>query len=139
MVLIRNTDFKYIEELFFRLALVTLSLDLMPQTQLVTWTILSCMSAFSTCSVSYFYRDYNYFTVTCVTVGLGVVAMNYYLLREEVMVRVSQVRKKITECRARIKYSVKKTSNNWWRVIYTLLLAKCDTKYIQTCQFSTSQ
>jgi hypothetical protein len=46
------------------------------------------------------------------TVGLGVVAMNYYLLREEVMVRVSQVRKKITECRARIKYSFKKASNN---------------------------
>jgi hypothetical protein len=44
-------------------------------------------------------------------VGLGVVAMNYYLLREEVMVRVSQARKKMAECRARIKYSLKKTSN----------------------------
>ena len=46
------------------------------------------------------------------TVGLGVVAMNYYLLREEVMVRSSQIRKKITECRAKIKYSLKTKSNN---------------------------
>ena len=45
-----------------------------------------------------------------VTVGLGVVAMNYYLLREEVMVRISQIRKKFTECRAKLKYSLKKTS-----------------------------
>merc|ERR1711915_212442 len=34
--------------------------------------------------------------------GLGVVAMNYLLLREEVMIRLSQVRKKMTECRARV-------------------------------------
>ena len=36
--------------------------------------------------------------------------MNYYLLKEEVMVRVSQIRKKMTECRAKIKYSLKQTS-----------------------------
>ena len=38
--------------------------------------------------------------------------MNYYLLREEVMVRISQIRKKMTECRAKIKYSLKQTSEN---------------------------
>ena len=101
---------KYLQELFFRLALVTLSPDLMPWTIMVTSTILSSMPAFSTCSVGYIDSDY------CLTVvftgGLGVVAMNYYLLREEVMARVSQVRKKITECRAKTKYSLKKTSNN---------------------------
>jgi len=42
--------------------------------------------------------------------GMGVVAMNYYLLREEVMVRISQVRKKITECSAKVKYSMQRTS-----------------------------
>jgi len=41
--------------------------------------------------------------------GLGVVSMNYYLLKEEVMVRMSQIRKKLTEFRAKIKFSLQKT------------------------------
>ena len=53
-------------QLFFRLALVTLSLDLMPPTIPVIRTIFSCMPAFSTCSVSNIVRDYYCFTVTYV-------------------------------------------------------------------------
>lgn len=35
--------------------------------------------------------------------------MNCYLLNEEVMVRMNQIRKKMTECRAKIKFSLRKT------------------------------
>merc|ERR1719300_2058146 len=41
--------------------------------------------------------------------GLGVVSMNYYLLKEEVMVRMNQVRKKLTEFRAKLRFSLRKT------------------------------
>ena len=45
------------------------------------------------------YIDYFYLLF-----GMGVVAMNYYLLKEEVMLRVNQVRKKIREVTAKIGY-----------------------------------
>ena len=47
---------------------------------------------------------------TCfiILVGLGVVSMNCYLLREEVIMRMNQVRKKMTELRAKIKFSIRK-------------------------------
>ena len=41
------------------------------------------------------YIDYFYLLF-----GMGVVAMNYYLLKEEVMVKINQVRKKIREVTA---------------------------------------
>ena len=34
--------------------------------------------------------------------------MNCYLLREEVIMRMNQVRKKMTELRAKIKFSIRK-------------------------------
>ena len=50
-------------------------------------------------SANQLYIDYFYLLF-----GMGVVAMNYYLLKEEVMLRVNQVRKKIREVTAKIGY-----------------------------------
>ena len=47
------------------------------------------------------YIDYFYLLF-----GMGVVAMNYYLLKEEVMVRINQVRKKIKKVTAKIGYAL---------------------------------
>ena len=44
-----------------------------------------------------------------ILVGLGVVSMNYYLLKEEVMVRMNQIRKKITEFCAKLRFSLRKS------------------------------
>ena len=49
------------------------------------------------------YIDYFYLLF-----GMGVVAMNYYLLKEEVMVRVNQMRKKIREASAKLRYAIKR-------------------------------
>ena len=46
--------------------------------------------------------------ISIILVGLGVVSMNCYLLREEVIMRMNQVRKKMTELRAKIKFSIRK-------------------------------
>merc|ERR1719154_449540 len=46
------------------------------------------------------YIDYFYLLF-----GMGVVAMNYYLLKEEVMVRVNQMRKKIREVSVKLKFA----------------------------------
>ena len=43
------------------------------------------------------------------SVGFGVVSMNCYLLNEEVVVRMNQIRKKITELRAKLKFSLRKS------------------------------
>ena len=37
---------------------------------------------------------------------MGVVAMNYYLLKEEVMMKVNQLRKKIREASAKIGFAM---------------------------------
>ena len=47
------------------------------------------------------YIDYFYLLF-----GMGVVAMNYYLLKEEVIVRVYQMRKKIREVSVKLKFAV---------------------------------
>ena len=43
------------------------------------------------------YIDYCYLVF-----GMGVVAMNYYLLKEEVMVKVNQIKRKIREASAKV-------------------------------------
>ena len=50
------------------------------------------------------YIDYCYLLF-----GMGVVAMNYYLLKEEVMVKVNQMRKKIRKASAKIGYAMSRS------------------------------
>ena len=39
---------------------------------------------------------------------MGVVAMNYYLLKEEVMLRVNKIRKKLKETAAKVRYAIRR-------------------------------
>ena len=53
------------------------------------------------------YIDYFYLLF-----GMGVVAMNYYLLKEEVMMRVNQMRRKIRETSAKIGFACNRNKHN---------------------------
>ena len=50
------------------------------------------------------YIDYFYLVF-----GMVVLAMNYYLLKEEVMVKVNQMRRKIKEASAKVVYAIRQT------------------------------
>merc|ERR1719431_2236158 len=58
-------------------------------------------SAYGETNQAKLYIDYFYLLF-----GMGVVAMNYYLLKEEVMVRVNQVRKKIREVSVKLQFAM---------------------------------
>ena len=50
-----------------------------------------------------------YFDYFYLLFGMGVVAMNYYLLKEEVMVKINQMRRKIKEASAKVVYAIRQT------------------------------
>ena len=60
-------------------------------------------SSYGEASNTKLYIDYLYLLF-----GMGVVAMNYYLLKEEVMLRVNKVRKKIREASAKVKCAIRR-------------------------------
>ena len=60
-------------------------------------------SAYGEASHAKLYIDYFYLLF-----GMGVVAMNYYLLKEEVMLRVNKIRKKIREASAKVRYAIRR-------------------------------
>ena len=60
-------------------------------------------SAYGEASHAKLYIDYFYLLF-----GMGVVAMNYYLLKEEVMLRVDKIKKKMKEASAKVRNATRR-------------------------------